>query len=140
MLLPRHLPPGQLLPGHLLPTDICSPDSCSPRTLAPAVLSFLQLLIRASNNQKPIRKVLNLGTDFSLTRTFTFPSSSPLVLLMLREQVSRKQLSGEQLSVGSKCPGSNCPGSKCPESNCPGSNCRDTIRWYTCSKSCCSTN
>jgi hypothetical protein len=62
---------------HLLPTDTCSPNSCSPWTIAPLTVarqehllpwqSFLQLLIKTSNNKTPITQVLNSDKTLHLT-------------------------------------------------------------------------
>jgi len=51
------------------------------------------VLIKTSNNQKFIRKVLKIGTDPTLTRTLILILISPSAPTMPREQVSQEQLS-----------------------------------------------
>ncbi len=74
-LAPRTVALATLAPQRQLhPTDTCSPNTCSPNTCSPWTIapptvarqehllpwqSFLQLLIRTSNNQTPITQLLN---------------------------------------------------------------------------------
>ncbi len=113
-----------MLPRHLLfdnscSRDSCSPDSCSrdtcfsmtvavatlafetaalvalaPQTVATTAFIFLQVLIRTSGYQKPIRKLLKIGTDLTLTLTFT----SVLTLSSSSSSLSASSMSWEHLS------------------------------------------
>jgi len=64
------------------------------RTDAPVVFSFIQMLVRTLNNQKPNRKAMILDRDLILTLNLISalilpsPSPSPSVIPMAGEQLS----------------------------------------------------
>jgi len=50
----------------------------APQTVATTAFIFLQVLIRTSGYQKPIRKLLKIGTDLTHTRILILISTLPL--------------------------------------------------------------
>ncbi len=105
MLLPRQLLLRQLFSKHLLSKNSCSSATVPPNnicfrtTLVLATFSFLQPLVRITNNQKPIRKLQKLHEDLAIVLTFIWVSAFTVNIspTMLREQVSS----------GNYCLGSN---------------------------------